>query len=554
MGENCMSKFKQIAILVGQADEYNQSRFLKGFLTKGFEYDFNVCIFSMYRKYQDNSVREKGESNIFKLVDYPSYDAIVLLKDTIQTADVAKKLEEDIHACYDGPVVVIEQESEYFQSISSDSYDSMYELVSHMIEEHGYRDIAFLAGKKNHIHSIIRLEAYCACLKDHGIAVDKNRIEYGDFWYRSGEQYADRLMLDPDHLPEAVVCANDCMAIGLCRTLTRHGVKIPEDIAVAGYDSNQEGKTSPLILTSMETPAYECGVYTSDYLHGQFSGTTIEAFHKTGTLIAGESCGCRLAATDNRISRRKSWSTETSRDGFMSINNTMYEDLMLQSNLRDYLSTVYSYAYQLRGIESFHLFLNESYVFLDENPVIHCANDGYSEKMIYAIRYNRNGMNSMISTENRIERKNILPELSESAPGPAAYFFTPVFFENECFGYSIISYGSVPTSYDEIYRLWIKCVARGFESLKRNIRINQLEQNEKFTQSKFGNYRQSDIDKLSEEERKELHLVEHILDDNMLTYHFQPIVNTRDGEIYSYEALMRATTEEKISPLVIIKF
>ncbi|MBR6171797.1 MAG: hypothetical protein IKQ49_01315 [Eubacterium sp.] len=71
---------------VGHADEDYQSRFIKGFLRCSFEKGFDVCIFSMYRKYQNTVEREEGESSIFSLPNLNKFDGIILLKDTIQIA------------------------------------------------------------------------------------------------------------------------------------------------------------------------------------------------------------------------------------------------------------------------------------------------------------------------------------------------------------------------------------------------------------------------------------------------------------------------------------
>ena len=64
----------------------------------------------------------------------------------------------------------------------------------------------------------------------------------------------------------------------------------------------------------------------------------------------------------------------------------------------------------------------------------------------------------------------------------------------------------------------------------------------------------SELDKLTDEEREELKLVEDIIDNNRLTYHFQPIVSAADGSIYSYEALMRPVDAPRISPYHILKY
>ena len=72
-----MIQRKRIAILVGQADEDYQRRFIEGFLRHGFQADFDVCIFSMYRKYQNSMDREVGESSIFSLVDPEAFVNVI---------------------------------------------------------------------------------------------------------------------------------------------------------------------------------------------------------------------------------------------------------------------------------------------------------------------------------------------------------------------------------------------------------------------------------------------------------------------------------------------
>ena len=74
-------------MFVGQADEAYQSRFISGFLTKSFEAGYDVCIFSMYRKYQDTTAHEAGESNIFSLMNPEKFDGAIILKDSIRGAE-----------------------------------------------------------------------------------------------------------------------------------------------------------------------------------------------------------------------------------------------------------------------------------------------------------------------------------------------------------------------------------------------------------------------------------------------------------------------------------
>ena len=69
-------------------------------------------------------------------------------------------------------------------------------------------------------------------MKAHGLNVTDDMIYYGTYWYDSGDYMVDELVKDMENLPEAIVCANDCMAIGVCTAFDKHGIRVPEDIAV----------------------------------------------------------------------------------------------------------------------------------------------------------------------------------------------------------------------------------------------------------------------------------------------------------------------------------
>ena len=128
-----MAKHEMIAVLIGQADEEYQKRFWNGLLTQKKKADMDVCVFSMYRKYQSTPERELGESNIYQLVNYDRFDGIVMLKDTIQTKGIAARLEQEIHDRFARPVLAIEQESLFFDSVCTDGYSPIVDLIEHLI-------------------------------------------------------------------------------------------------------------------------------------------------------------------------------------------------------------------------------------------------------------------------------------------------------------------------------------------------------------------------------------------------------------------------------------
>ena len=547
------NKRKRIALFVGQADESYQSKFITGFLANAFALDMNVCVFSMQHKYQNSTRREKGESNIFSLMQPDKFDGAVILKDTIQTAGAAQGVEERLHNEFPKPVLVVEQESRYFPSVFTSCRSAVIELVSHLVEVHGYRDIAYLSGRRGHKHAQMRLDAFKEALTMHGITPDEDRIFYGDFWYNSGEATADELISSERELPQAVVCANDAMAIGLCKGLTAAGVKIPDDIAVVSYDSTFEGQTAPKSLTSTLIPAEDTGRYAARYINDRIFGREPAKFTAEPYLVIGESCGCTETNIPEFEMKRREWSTVISEEGFDSTNSTMAEDLLEQTKLEDMLGMFYSYAYQIKGATSFHLALCSKWKSMGRGE-ISVPNDGYPEDMIYAVRYNSSRKDGIAGLGRTFRSEDMLPGLDEEGEYPRAVFFSPVFSENTCFGYAAVEYGSVPRSYDEVYRRWLGVIARELESLRRYLTLQYTTALVERLKSGKMSAMSAAFEKLDDDEKADYELVGKILDGNLLTYRFQPIVNTVDGAVYSYEALMRSATPKRVAPLSIVKY
>ena len=545
---------KRVAILTGQADEEFQSRFINGFLTQAYENDQDVCVFSMFLKYQDSVEREVAESNIFHLPNWDKFDAVVIMKDVIQTPGTLDEIETVLKENYKGEVLAIDIPSDYFESVITDGHQPTHVVVSHLIEKHGYKKIAFLSGKKWHEHSKQRLAGFLDAMKEHNLEVPKDWIVYGDFWYSSGELCAEALINSKEGLPEAVACANDCMAIGLCNAFEKRGIHVPKDIAVVGFDSREEGRRSPSPITSSILPAYQNGVYASDYLLAKFNGEEVPVYDNKAELYIGESCGCyeHWNTEDFHANYlRKEWGTEISEEGYLSVFNSLSRNLVNETTLTGYLNTVYSYIFQLKEVKEFYLCLCENWKSMENYAGMRVDNTGYPKNMIRAISYNKDSLDNVVGLGKVFETRIMLPELFEKSEKPKAYFFTPFYNENRCFGYSVISYGDNHRSYDEIYHRWMRDISIGMESVRRNLYISQLEENARPV-NKFSFSGKNK--EMTEEEKNDFRMVEKILDRNLFRYHFQPIVQTTDGGIYSYEALMRSNTEKPISPLDIIRY
>ena len=484
-----MAERKKIALLVGQADEYYQSQFIEGFTSKAFERDLDVVVFASYLKYQNSRVREIGETSIFSLVPYEEFDAIAVMADTLQSPGLADSIEEIIHERCTCPVLFVDKESKYFPSIFPNHYEDAKKLVAHLIEDHGYTDIAYLTGKAWHQYSRQRLQGFMDAMSEHGLKVGKDRVFYGDFWYTSGESLGDRLIKKGDKLPQAIACANDCMAIGLATALTDNGLKIPEDIAVIGYDSMEEGRYSPEPITSVKLPAKAMGSHACENLFDMMNGREPAPFKELGEFFCGSSCGCEKHIINEIDTKyRKVWPTDTSHNSVFSSFNHLDEDLVIQNDFDGLTRTVFSYVFQIRDFEGFSLCLNDKWQEKAKNMAgtiddarlsvekLTETDRYFSRKMMHVIACRPENLNcDRVSDDVYFDRDVLIPRLGMDRDKPEAFFFTPLHFEDSIFGYAVLSF-TEPKSYKKSYRFWLHSLMRGLENFRRYdelIRINK---------------------------------------------------------------------------------
>ncbi len=474
-----MAERKRIALLVAQADEYYQAQFIEGFIGKAFELDSDVIVFGSYLKYQNNLGREVGETSIFSLIPYENFDAVAVMADTLQSPGLSDSIEEIIHERCSCPVVFIDKESKYFPSIFPNHYEAVKRLINHLIDEHGYTDIAYLTGKAWHHYSKQRLQAFMDAMSEHGLSVGRDRVFYGDFWYTSGESLGDRLLKKGGRLPQAIACANDCMAIGLCKALEEGGLKIPEDIAVAGYDSTEEGRYSPKPVTSVKIPAKSMGAYAVEKLFNYMEGRETGPFDDYGEFFCGRTCGCGEEKVQYETKLRKVWDTDTSHNSVFSSFNHLDEDLVIQNDFDGFLKTTFSYIFQIRDFESFSLCLNDNWKAkakalagsIDDSRIsperLSNTDKFFTGKMMHVIACRPEALGcDRVSDDVYFDRDVLIPRLDSARVKPEAFFFTPIHFEESTFGYAVLSY-TEPKSYKKSYRFWLHSIMRGLENYRR---------------------------------------------------------------------------------------
>lgn len=157
------------------------------------------------------------------------------------------------------PIVTIDDESAPMDApwIGSDSLAGSHAAVKHLIEL-GHRRIAHITGPRSFLCTEERLRGYRAALDEAGIPLDPSLIVHGDFSTPTGETCASALFTRADP-PTAIFAANDESAYGVMAAAEKHGVRIPEDVALVGFDDITPSALTRPALTTVRQPFYEMG-------------------------------------------------------------------------------------------------------------------------------------------------------------------------------------------------------------------------------------------------------------------------------------------------------
>ena len=290
---------KRIGLFVSSPENIHVSRITEGIRRRCEEYGYDLCVFasSVHVSYP---VEEyvAGEVNIYELANLRELDGIILDHATLSGSKddfVLKRFRERLGDYPDLPVCSLDIGLEGTTLIESDNDETLRELCRHAIEVHGKKKICILTGFKGNPIAERRLAAFLDEIEKHGLSVLPEHIVYGDFWYTSGEKLAEEIADKKVEQPEAVLCASDCMAIGLINTLVKRGIGVPEDIIVIGFDSSDEGAINTITLSSFDPNDIDMGMRAVDHIRSVIEpGEPLFENSKksVGQFHPGSSCGC----------------------------------------------------------------------------------------------------------------------------------------------------------------------------------------------------------------------------------------------------------------------
>ncbi len=242
--------------------------------------------------FQGNEPFAAQENAIYELIAAETVAGLIIASGTL-FSDTAEQARQTIQATFPSlPTVSIALGLENIPSLLIDNHSGMYQAVSHLIDDHGYRNIAFIQQYAGNSEAEERYQAYLAALNDHEIEFDPNLVVPPDF-DTDPTGAVTTLLTDRQAKVDAIVCVDDTMAIGIMAALPSFDLHVPQDIAVVGFDNIEDGNFSAPPLTTVHQPIHRQGQMAVELLLKQINGIEVEPIVRLATaLVTRESCGC----------------------------------------------------------------------------------------------------------------------------------------------------------------------------------------------------------------------------------------------------------------------
>lgn len=468
-------KIKEIAVIVAGLDEEYQSEVIGGVAECARTENANISCFSSFGGVMRDSLFDVGEYNIYELVNYSKFDGVVLLTNTIcdpveRERIIAKVKSSGI------PVAVLDcDDYPDFYNIRIDNSEAMREIVRHVLEVHNAKTVNFISGPLANQEAAERYRAFLDVMREHEVEVDERRTFFGEFRSKDGALAVEELIASGLPLPDAIICANDAMALAAVTTLEKYGYTVPDDVIVTGFDNTYNASHYCPALTTVSRPLRDAGYKACELIIRLSEG---EKFDKEIVLrsepVFSESCGCVKTAD--------------SFEGIKSYKKSAYKFIEQCKNDIFLLNKMTSEVAETESADENINIIGKSMSRTDcrQGSICLCSDwegayadkwsrckdrdyqvHGYTKKMSAPFIWDGNEVSSVSSFNS----EDIFPK--PFTTGGNISFFLPLHFRERCLGYYILSNGDFPMKSLVCHSVMMN-VSNSIENIRKLLHLNSV--------------------------------------------------------------------------------
>ena len=430
---------KKIAVLMASADREYQQDFIRGVFHAAALRNMDVFVFNCQGHMNVSiSASDSGESAIFDLAQMTSFDGVISLRETLADEVSMRKVEQILHQMAQKPHVSIDVPANGAVSILFDDSVSVRKMTEHLIQEHGARKVFFLSGPSRHLVSITRLEACRQAMQRFDLELKPEDVMEGEWIQRSGEKCVEKLLSKGNGLPDVIVCANDDMAFGVIECLYKHGIKVPGDVLVTGFDAIRDATARG--VTTIRRPIDLMAQKAVETLDAWMNGEKPETWDIVLPTIPiyGDTCGCRQNWEQMQEMLHSLGSVQH------HIQNTLVQISMFSGNLASVGDEMDAHL----KIDQFVQTLGIQEIYLCMDPALsrdHFQSDqrfAYPDEML--LLYGRK--EGYVFPVQLFKTEKMVPDVPGREHEARQLIFCPLYYRSHNFGYMALEAGAVSGS------------------------------------------------------------------------------------------------------------
>lgn len=241
-----------------------------------------------------------GGMEVFAIPDLTQYDGIIIEGDQGWPEIMRQYI---MGTCDANDVTVTSLNYPLHGSVfvGSDNYSAQSEIVEHLFSVHHVKTLAYVSGPVGSDEADARKKAFRDVCERHGVAPE-DRKEYANSWAVDEGSRAVGWIMEDGPLPDAIVCANDWLALGALSELKKRKVRVPEDVLLTGFDNIPDAQASDPRLTTVSRDYRSVAVKACQYIIDVANGVKGKTEHEysPSCSIFSESCGCHECPVDVR--------------------------------------------------------------------------------------------------------------------------------------------------------------------------------------------------------------------------------------------------------------
>ena len=466
-----------IAVLMGGVGFDTQKRMINGILDSALPEGTNVYIFTCDGWYYASRFKyENGEYNIYNLPDFTKYDGVITNLETIHDVKIREALIDRIRKA-GVPCVSMVVRIDGMINIWMENESGIHAIVEHLVEEHHVRKIFYLSGPVESQDAGERLDAYKKASEQFRLEWDDRMVAYGDYTYKSGIQAVKEMLQKDMPLPDAVMAANDDMAVGAVLALKEAGYKVPEDILVTGYDNSSIAQLNHPRLTTVRRGEYAAAEIAYKTLMEAIRGEKPQTEHIVyGRPLFSQSCGCdkkqsythaelqemyvrKSVEVDDNLELLKCCAAE-----FTGLETFDDFKVCVQQYIR-LLAPDYFYLCMCGSIENYFDELER----MAEGKERERDETVYTEDIWVPLAYE----NGVFSSYDGFPKNELLPPSCKSGNQGDFYLVMPLHHQEYCFGYCVVG-NYRPALEGRFFRHFILSLDNALETVRRQDTMNAM--------------------------------------------------------------------------------